>query len=124
MFFMANQAQAQLYWSHIPSHLSDRVGYGFYADTANAFKEITRGSKGLWDLLIIDEPRWEVNKETIEEFIGENPGMTVAILFNPDSEFPLKLPFKNVVLIKVHENDDGIVMLQRVLDISRTSRAE
>lgn len=122
LFFMTNQTLAHLYWSRVTEYLQDRVALHFYADTVEAFREITRNSAGSWDLLIIDDPQLKTGKSLINEFIGNNPQIVLGIIFGFETKLPANSPLRSSILFRPPGDIDGwLLMMHQLLNTCSAS---
>ena len=116
MFFFSDSVLTQLYWGRATEYLAERIKWNFYAETPEAFAEITRKSAGSWGLLLVDTQVVEHNKQILSRFIKKNPGIVTGVLCQ--TAVP-KAPFSNVVMFKAPSDiDDWLLLMHQLLNMS------
>lgn len=87
----------------------------FYAETPDAFREITKSSPGLWNLLIIDPERATSSVGAISDFQTANAACVIAVLGPTNTPIPLS----GVVRVSLPaELDDWQTMMNALLRLT------
>lgn len=117
LFFLSKPALANLYESWVVKFLAAEVGWVFHVDTPESLEEITRNSKGKWDIIVTDTTQSEAYTKTIHSFIGDNPGVITAVMYDSGAKFPANTPFKNALMFIVPTDiDEWLVMMRQLLN--------
>ncbi len=112
-YFLSLKSQNEFCHERIKKHLQPQyVGSNFYADTEEAFTEITSGTAE-WNLLLVDPERIETSATSIERFRAKNPECTIAVLVSSKKDIR---PIANaIVLLSPSDLDPWLLMMHALL---------
>jgi hypothetical protein len=77
---MSNLPLQALYLKWIRSHLAERVGLHFSAETPEVFEDITANSAGTWSVLITDVGAEGNYRQVLQRFAAANRQVTTVVL--------------------------------------------
>jgi hypothetical protein len=80
IIFMSNLPLQALYLKWIRSHLAERVGFHFPAETPEVFEDITTNSAGTWSVLVTDVGAEGNYRDVLQRFAAANPQVTTVVL--------------------------------------------
>lgn len=118
MIFFHAPVASEWFQERMLKYVPERVGWIFYAETPQAFREITRNSAGSWQLLIIDPKVVSENLELLDCFIQENPGIVVGIQYDFGINIPLAPPLKDAIMFRRPSDiDPWLLITHQLLNI-------
>ncbi len=114
ILFISDLSLQQLYATRIQKYLQpESVEGNFYAETAEAFQEITDNSSGTWDLLLVDSRSLNDNLQLLNGFVGSNPNVTVGVLRMPGVDIANST--MGILLDCPNDIDEWLAMMNRLL---------
>jgi hypothetical protein len=95
--FLSDGAFNHLYFERTQQYLQPNfVFYNFYADTSEAFDEITRHPEGRWNLLFVDTQRLKTDLASVQKFQQTHQSCSIVVLGEQTSAVLQKAIFKDV----------------------------
>jgi hypothetical protein len=93
IIFLSDNSINQLYARRVEALLQpNAVHQNWYADTDDAFLEITRHSPGNWQLLVTDPTRLEISAPAINSFRAVNLACRIAAFVGPGEQLLTDIP--------------------------------
>ena len=114
LHFLSSTELNCLYSGHVQSHLQpDRIASNFYADSEDAFRNITGNSGGAWPLILIDRSRGQDSRLVLQEFSANNPSATIVILGTSDPDAASE--FDSIMVRHPHDIDSWLKLMHALL---------
>ncbi|MBI2940670.1 MAG: hypothetical protein HYY04_09560 [Chloroflexi bacterium] len=115
ILFVCDRALLELYWDRIHKYLQPHeVKWAFSVATAQELSEVSRGSPGSWDVILVDSTVLRQNEDSLKTFLAANPRVVVGVLYEANP--PSKLALSNATAFETPSDvDDWLVMMHRLL---------
>jgi hypothetical protein len=83
--FLSDPVKNEMYFDRVQKYLQPTfVRWNFFADTAEAFTEITKHPESQWHILVTDPVRLQDDLAMIRAFAIAKPSCTIAVLGSND----------------------------------------
>lgn len=118
MIFFSDPVHADWFQDRVTKYIPERVQWTWYAKTSEGFSEITQKSAGSWGLLLVDVDVAKQNKELLESYIEENPGIIIGVQYDFGTSLPANPPLRDAIMFrKPSEIDDWLLIMHTLLDM-------
>ena len=120
MIFFSDPVHADWFQDRVTKYVPERVQWTWYAETPKGFREITQKSAGSWGLLLIDADVAKQNRELLDYFVKENPGIVIGVQYDFRTDLPASPPLNDAIMFRRPSDiDDWLLIMHTLLDMAR-----